>query len=648
MMRKTMTWKKRSAVKCAAVLLFILLTFWMFGLLSSITRIKVEELALTPLIADACGWELYTVENGSRREISSEDAFSLEAGRIFYLSRTLTKEQEDAGYTFLMLDILRPCAVFLDGDLLYTNCPGDDIRFDAVSFPQDYTVTDFAPGETVRCSLPAHYAGRRLTIATAHTHDTYDSYGQTYMMPGILLSSHTAGSALQIAGIGSELMPAAGFATLTLLLSDIWLFALFQGIRDYPSLLLILAALTQMLSHLRQFSFLSPVSFAMDSPLAVFIPIIEVMLPCIWLFLQMKDRKGRLLYGAVLGFSAVVSLISPIGNLFGGLPFYNPFLANNIMLFIPLATLLIFAVREALQRRNRIFIALLFGLGIAVCLIAVLYVGSRCGEGFYADQIINVLNMRDYTVGLFLYWCAVILLTLSTILTLYQIIRRISGMRTELALQTEYARQLDSRLMAQKEFYEAKISHENALRALRHDMAGHLNTLAVLLRDDKTTEAKKYLDGLAEYHREQTPEIFCKNPYMNAVLQNYAAKCRKQQIELTCNIGIGDEELPATELCLILNNALENAVEGSLTMPEGERIIKVQATVRQDQFLLRVSNRFDKSLKAADGLPVSTKDGDGHGYGLSNIRQAAGRRGGQMEYRVLDGYFVLDVTLGVN
>lgn len=49
------------------------------------------------------------------------------------------------------------------------------------------------------------------------------------------------------------------------------------------------------------------------------------------------------------------------------------------MLFFPLAALLIFAV---------------------------LYVGSRCKEGFYADQIINVLNMRDYTVGLFLYWCA--------------------------------------------------------------------------------------------------------------------------------------------------------------------------------------------------------------------------------------------------
>ncbi len=639
-MQKKITWKKTSVIKGAAVLLFVLLTVWMIGLLFDIARPKTEELALAPTMGDARGWELYTLESGNRMEISPEDILSLEAGSVIYLSRTLTKEQEDAGYTFLMLEFTRPCAVFLDEDLFYTNCPKEDTRFDAVTLPKDYTVPAFAPGEEVRCSLPAHYAGRRLTIATTHMPESGT--------PSVILSSHARHFDYLTTGTIHELMPAAGFAVLTLLLSGIWLFALFQGIFDYPSLLLIFAALIRMLSHLRQFQFFSPISYAIDSPFALFIPIIEVMLPCIWLFLQMKDHKNRLLFGAILGFSAAVSLIFPIGGLFGGLPFYSSFLANNLTLFFPLAALILFAVREAFQKRNHIFISLLSGLGITACLIAVLYVGSLCGEGFYADQISIILNISDSMVALFLYWSAVILFLLSTILALYQIIRRIADMRTDLVLQTEYARQLDSRLLAQKDFYEARISHENALRSLRHDMAGHLNTLAVLLADDKTAEAKKYLDGIAKYHKEQASELFCKNPYMNAILQNYAGKCKKEQIELDCHIGIGDEELPATQLCLILNNALENAMEASLTMPEGERIIKVQATVRQDQFLLRVSNRFEGCLTTADGLPVSTKEGAGHGYGLSNIKQAAERRGGQMEYRVGDGFFVLDVTLRVN
>ncbi len=640
-MGKTNILKKQSILKCTAVLLFVLPAVWILGLLSDLTRPRAEELSIMPLLADAKGWELYTVENGSRRELSPEDAFSMDAGRVFYLSHILTKEQEDAGYTFLLLDITRPCAVFIDGELLYTNCPGDDMLMDAVSFPQDFTVTVSTPGESVRCTLPAHYAGRRITIATAHI-----DAGQG--MPSIILSSYAAASDSLITGTGRALMPTAGFAILTLLLSVIWLFAFFQGIRDYPSLLLILAALIQMLSHLRKFTFMSPISYAVDSPLAAFIPYIEVMLPCIWLLLQMNDRKNRLLFGAILGISAAVSLFLPIGGLFGGLPFYSSFLEKRAILFFPLAALLFFAVREAFRNRNLIFILLLSGLCITVCLIAALYACSLYGEGYYANLISTVFNnISSPTITFFFYWCAVILFSLSSILALYQIIRRIAEMRMDLTLQTEHARQLDSHLSAQRDFYEARLAHEDALRSLRHDMAGHLNTLAMLLDDNKLADAKKYLDGIAQYHKEQTTKIFCKNPYMNAVLQNYAAKCLEHHIELICHIGIGDYMLPATEVCLILNNALENAVEASLAVPEGEKIIKVQAAVRQKLLLLRVSNRFDGRLTVADGLPVSMKQEEGHGYGLSNIRRAAGRRGGYMEYRVRNGYFVLDVAFSV-
>lgn len=635
-MKRTLIQKKQAT----AILLFILLAVWVCWLLSDITRVRTEELFLTPLLNDANGWDIYTVENGSRRELTTEELLAADTGSVFYLSRILTKEQEQEGYSFLLLDFFRPCAVFLDGELFYTNCPQSDIQMDAVSLPQDYSPTPPAPGEWVRCTLPADFAGRRLTIATTM---------QDSSMPGILLSSYRAESEQQITKISSELMPASGFAVIALLLSGIWLFAFFQGIRDYSSLLLILAALIQILSHLRQFTFATPSSYTLDSPLAVFIPIIEVLLPMMWLLLQMKDHKNRQLFGGILAVSAAVSMVSPIGGLFGGLPFYSPFLDSNRILYCPLAALLILAIRETIREKNRIFILLSYGLCISVCLIAILYFVSLSREGFYANQIANVIrDIGSPVTTFFFYWCAVILFALSTALALYQIIQRVAQMRTDLALQTEHTRQLDSRLSAQKDFYEARLAHEDALRSLRHDMAGHLNTLAILLGDNKTAETKKYLNDLTKYQKEQAAEIFCKNPYMNAVLQNYAAKCRKRHIELTCNIGIGDEELPATELCLILNNALENAVEGSLTIPESERIIKVQAAVRQNQFLLRVSNRFDGRLTTADGLPVSTKEGDGHGYGLSNIRQAAGRRGGQMEYRVLNGYFVLDVTLGLD
>ncbi len=66
-MTKTVPLKKQLGLKYAAVLLFVLLAVWILGLLGAVTRTKTEDLFLTPLITDANGWELYTMEHGSRR-----------------------------------------------------------------------------------------------------------------------------------------------------------------------------------------------------------------------------------------------------------------------------------------------------------------------------------------------------------------------------------------------------------------------------------------------------------------------------------------------------------------------------------------------------------------------------------------------------
>jgi len=78
-------------------------------------------------------------------------------------------------------------------------------------------------------------------------------------------------------------------------------------------------------------------------------------------------------------------------------------------------------------------------------------------------------------------------------------------------------------------------------------------------------------------------------------------------------------ELHHVEICLALNNALE----ASLKLPPEQRYVKLQVNAKQDRFLFRLTNRFHGELIADGGLPCSTKEGTGHGYGLSSIRSAA-------------------------
>ncbi len=636
--------KRILQLKYVVVGTFFIITAAVFGLLATYTHTDRDYLYLTPFLDDARGWDIYTIENGIHRQLTMDEISKLNLGNAYYLSRVLSQDMEDGGYTFLRLTSYLPFAVFLDDKLFYTTCPDSVFSMEQITFPEDYSGLS-KRGEVVRCTLPNHFAGKKLTIATTTVNQEY------FSTPGIILSSEEIESEITIADVGSEMIPAAGLAAAALLLMAVWLFAFMQGVYSYLLLLPITAALLQSFSHLRQLSFFSASHTALDHPLTQFIPALSLLLPLVYFLFQIKEKKNRILFGCILGVSSVVAFISPCVNLFAGLSINNMFLTENIIFYFPLAALLVIAVLEV-RHKNTEFRLFLFGLGAIISSIGILYIGSRFSEGYYADYIHLILksiyNSTSYfTPSAFLNWWSVILFLLSALIGLHKIIWHTIQMHTRLALQTERSKQLDHQLSVQKDFYDARLSHEKEIRSLRHDMNGHLNTLSMLLDDGKVTEAKNYLDGITEYHKGQTSKLFCSNPYINAVLQNYSAKCDEQHIELICNIGIGEDELPATELCLILNNAFENALDASMTVPETERQIKVQAAVRQNLFLLRVSNPFNGSIKTDNGLPVTSKFGKQHGYGLSNIRQAAERRGGRMEYHVQNGFFVLDVEFPV-
>jgi len=626
-------------LKCAVIGAFLIMAAAVFGLFGTYTHADMETLSLMPSLNDANGWDIYTVENNRQERLTLEGFREMELGETYYLSRILDKEWEDEGYTFLRLSSYLPCAVFLDDKLLYTTCPGSVLSTGQVLFPDGYEGLS-GRGEAVRCTLPKHYAGKKLTIATTTGHSQYGP-----SMQGVMLSSEAVESETATATVGSEMIPAAGFAAMALLLMAVWLFAFLQGVYNYQVLLPILAALLQAFSHLRQFEFLSASSTALGSPITQFIPAVSFLLPLVYLLLQIKDKKRRLAFGCILGISSAVAFVSPAASLLGGEPLYSAFLTENKIFYCPLAALLIFTILEV-KHGNAELKLFLTGLGLIISSVAILYIGSMFGNGYHADNIATFLSLAHSPAALWS-WCAVAFFLLSALISLHKIIQHTAQVHTALSLQTERSNRLDSQLSAQKDFYDALLSHEKEIRSLRHDMDGHLNTIATLLNNERLTEAKDYLSGIAEYYNGQATRIFSSNPYLNAVLQNYAAKCLADHIELECHIGVGEYELPPTELCLILNNAFENALDASMTLPKADRKIKVQATVCQNLFLLRVSNPFRGDVKIDDGLPVTTKSGKEHGYGLSNIRQAAQRRGGSMEYHIQNGYFVLDVEFPV-
>ncbi len=212
-------------------------------------------------------------------------------------------------------------------------------------------------------------------------------------------------------------------------------------------------------------------------------------------------------------------------------------------------------------------------------------------------------------------------------------------------LQLNRRQQIERALSAQKHSLELQLENQQRIRRMKHDMKGHTVTLSGLLAAGKTEEAAAYLKNM-ETEMEPVLNTFCANIYLNAVFSHYVQKFHALDMELRLDIQVGEEELPYMELCQILSNGLENALEASEQLPEEEREASVQMKYSRDCLIIRIRNNCRKDLSVEKGvIPESNKKETGHGFGLSTIKEVAERLDGEMFAYTGSGTFVLDVIV---
>ena len=93
----------------------------------------------------------------------------------------------------------------------------------------------------------------------------------------------------------------------------------------------------------------------------------------------------------------------------------------------------------------------------------------------------------------------------------------------------------------------------------------------------------------------------------------------------------------------ILSNGLDNAFNAQAVIDPEKRYIKLLIKHSEGKLLLSVKNPVEKAPVFVSGLPVTNQKG--HGYGTQSIRYLAERMGGNCQFSVQDGAFVLRVVL---
>lgn len=202
---------------------------------------------------------------------------------------------------------------------------------------------------------------------------------------------------------------------------------------------------------------------------------------------------------------------------------------------------------------------------------------------------------------------------------------------------------LEGQIQAQISYYEAREKNYTEIRKFKHDYINHINCVRSLLQAGRYDDVSEYLESLSDIFPMEYTLFNTGNFVSDVILSD------KQNSVIGKNITIKfDGSIPAsinkTDLCIILGNAIDNAVEACRGL-EGEKDILVYGGFSHGYFVLTVKNPTDNVASGNDILPFTTKSNKfEHGFGLLNIKSVVDKYDGYMKIENADNFFTLSLT----
>lgn len=181
-----------------------------------------------------------------------------------------------------------------------------------------------------------------------------------------------------------------------------------------------------------------------------------------------------------------------------------------------------------------------------------------------------------------------------------------------------------------------------------HDIDRHFSVISSLAGNGEYVELKRYLEQ-AGYDFKKTKEAYlCENKLINAILTEKISEARGRGIEVKFTGNLPDKlNIHGNDLCSLLVNMLDNAIEACGKIPEGnEKKIDISVRMKNDFIYFGVSN---SSLVAPDmageEFVTSKEDKTKHGYGISIMRRIARKYDGAFDVALSENSFSVKAAL---
>lgn len=215
---------------------------------------------------------------------------------------------------------------------------------------------------------------------------------------------------------------------------------------------------------------------------------------------------------------------------------------------------------------------------------------------------------------------------------------------TEKELLKQEMQAASQMLALQQRQYEHIAQTDMQVRMQRHDLRHQLMVIQQLAAQKDTEQLSDYLAGLVEAMPTGTDMKLCENFAVNAIAAHYADAAEEAGIKHSIKLQIPADTgvLQDIDLCVVVGNILENAVEACKRMRDGVRYVSMQGRLKAQVLMITCENSFEGELVEHGEVLLSNKR-EGEGMGMHSVMAVARKYGGIARFEPGEGVFLTSV-----
>lgn len=183
------------------------------------------------------------------------------------------------------------------------------------------------------------------------------------------------------------------------------------------------------------------------------------------------------------------------------------------------------------------------------------------------------------------------------------------------------------------------------MRGWRHDYHNHIQAMQASMALGNYDEVNEYLRQLNDDLTSVDTVLKTGRVMVDAILNGKLSIAAQNQIPVNAKARIpADAKINDVDLCVVIGNLMDNAIEENRRLESGKRFIRVYVGTKNTYLYIAVTNAAGRKLVRSDRFFRSGK-GEGRGFGLSRVAGIARKYGGTFSADSEDGGFTAEVLL---